>query len=90
MGYRIDYGTPQKKFYKGMLRMRLQVLTLLSFLVFLLLVNLLWPAGAEYLRNTALLFREKTVAALNLLEENFLSREPLASVFSDVLQILRQ
>lgn len=90
MSYRIDYGNQQKQLPGRMRHSRLHVLTLLSFLLFFLLVNVLWPEGAEYIQKTVLLFREKTAEALNILEMDFLFREPLSAAFSDVLQVLRQ
>lgn len=83
MGYRIHYGTPQKTFSRWLQIMRLHVLILVSFLAFLFLVNTMWPEGAEYIRDSAQLFRTKTASALNILKENLDSREPLVAVFSE-------
>ncbi len=83
MSYRIDYRAAQKK-----LHIRLPALTLLSFLLFLLLVSTLWPEGAEYIRSSACQIRIKTAAALNLLEEEAFQGEPLTAVFSDFFQSL--
>ena len=83
MSYRIDYRTAQKNRH-----MRLPVLTLLCFLLFLFLVSALWPEGTEYIRTSVSHFRLKTAAAFRLLEGEALQGEPLAAVFSDFFQSL--
>lgn len=90
MSYRIQYGPPQKPFRSRLQFLRLHVLILVSFLVFLFLVNTMWPEGAEYIRNSAQMFRAKVGDALNILEENLVSKEPLVAVFSDLLPFLSQ
>ena len=86
MGYRIDYEKAQKQL--RIVHMRLPVLTLLSFHLFLLLVNSLWPEGAEYLHNSLHLLRLKTAGVLNVLEADILNRESLTAVFSDIFHSL--
>ena len=84
MSYRIEYGSPQKKRIYGLLR--LPVLTALSFLLFLLLVNLFWTDGAELICSAIADIRSETADVLNTLEQDFLSGESLTAVFSDYIR----
>jgi len=88
MHYRIDYSTPRIKARKGCTLLRLPVLTLLSFLLFLYLVTALWPEGAEYLLTSVHDLRARTAAALNHLEDAVLERNLPAAVFSDFFRTL--
>lgn len=51
MGYRIQYPTVRKLRNRGNVRVRLPVLTVFIFFLFLVLVRLLWPEGAQQLQN---------------------------------------
>lgn len=84
MSYRIDYGRKQKMKHSG--NFRLAALTLLSFLMFLMLVNSMWAEGAEYLRNLLRQLRSQTAAVLSVLETDILNRDPMTVVFSDFFQ----
>lgn len=84
MSYRIDYCTKKKLLRDGLFR--LSVLTILSFMLFLLLVNAMWPEGTALIHESVYQLRMRTAAALNLLEENYQNREQLTAVFSDLIQ----
>lgn len=84
MSYRINYCTKKKLLCNGFFR--LPVLTILSFMLFLLLVNAMWPEGTALIHESVYQLRLRTAAALNLLEENFQNREQLTAVFSDLIQ----
>ena len=84
MSCRIEYGYSQKKRMYGILR--LPVLTALSFLLFLLLVNLFWTDGAELICSAIADIRSETADVLNTFEQDFLSKEPLIAVFSDLIR----
>ncbi len=84
MSYRIDYRTKNKLVRNGYFR--LPVLAILSFMLFLLLVNAMWPEGTALIQESVYQLRLRTAAALNLLEENYQNREQLTAVFSDLIQ----
>ena len=88
MSYRIDYRS-QHGINRNRSMLRLPLLTVLSFLLFLFLVNAFWPEGAEYIRFSVSRFQTRTTAALNVLEEGVLYGEPLTAAFSDFFQSLR-
>lgn len=90
MSYRIDYSSSRKRLHISLLHIRLPAMTLLCFLIFVLLVNILWAEGTQYILDSVQLFREKTAVALNNFEEDFLNREPLAAAFSDLLHNICQ
>lgn len=80
MGYRVEYGRDgqKRKQEKG----RLPALTAAFFLVFLLLVNGLWPKGREALRR--IVFpgdRVVTVAAWEEMTRQLRSGESVGSAF---------
>ena len=84
MGYHIDYLTGEGKSMRGKRRIRLPILSLLCFGVFLLLVECRWPEGRDFLRNT-FLGDQKTIAvsALNDLADGLRHGEGLQTAFSD-------
>ena len=83
MSYRINYGSSHKKKGSPTAKIRLPALTALCFLVFLFLVNTLWPEGSAYLAG----FLENrgasaSVMALDRFTEELHHGEPLAEAFS--------
>ena len=80
MSYRIDYRPSQKKSRMGFLR--LPVLTVLCFLLFLFLVNTYWPEGAD---RIAVWQESVTVMVLDRFGEDLHRGEPLAEAFSAFL-----
>ena len=81
MGYRIAYRAMPPKVCRKRFSVRLPILTLLCFSLFLVLVATLWPEGKAYLQE-ALLFSQETVAAsaLNeLAEELYAGAEPMTA-----------
>lgn len=82
MSYRIDYGF----LHKNKHRRRLPMLTVLSFLLFLFLVNTFWEEGVAYMQASICRLPARIAAALNLLEGDILAGEPLTAAFSDFFQ----
>ncbi|MDD5863524.1 MAG: hypothetical protein PUD80_02655 [Firmicutes bacterium] len=80
MGYRVAYDTGGKK--RRQRSRRAPVLTAAAFLVFLLLVNGLWPRGRQALRD--MVFpgdRTVTAAAWDELTRQLRAGEPVGSAF---------
>lgn len=78
MGYRIHYQSDKKKDRTLRNCSRLAVLIVVCFLVFLLLVEMCWPEGAELIRIMNVFSEEMIpVSALNDLENGLLQGESL-------------
>ena len=85
MNYCISYRNPRRRTYSRLKYLRLHVLTLICFLLFLFMVNIMWHEGMDCLRNITLTLREKTSVVLNHIETGLLYKKPLSAVFSDIL-----
>ena len=84
MGYRIEYHTVQKKQRTFISFIRLPVLTILCFLAFLFLVDVMWPEGAALIQKSGLFSRSTVaVSALNDLADKLYCGEPLVTAFAD-------
>ena len=84
MSYRIQYPSPHAAKSIRQRKIRLPLLTVLCFLLFLFLVNTFWPQGAAYMaEKMAVLRRSAAVMALDRLAEDLLRGEPLAAAFSE-------
>ena len=78
MGHRIHYQSENKKDRTLRNYSRLSVLIAACFLVFLLLVEMCWPEGAELIQTKNVFTEEMIpVSALNDLENGLLSGESL-------------
>lgn len=84
MSYRIQYPSPYAAPCKKQSKIRLPLLTVLCFLLFLFLVNTFWPRGAEYMgEKMAALRQSAAVMALDRLAEDLFRGEPLSTAFSE-------
>lgn len=84
MSYRIQYSSPYAAPCKKQSKIRLPLLTVLCFLLFLMLVNTFWPQGAEYMaEKMAALRQSAAVMALDRLAEDLFRGEPLSAAFSE-------
>jgi len=84
MGYRIEYQSAQKKYANKSHYMRLPVLVVLCFFLFLFLVETLWPDGAALIRKAAFYPKEViAVSALNDLADELRYGESLVTAFAD-------
>lgn len=84
MGYRIEYHTAQRKQHNFISFVRLPVLTMMCFLIFLFLVEAMWPDGAAWIQKSG--FFSGTIAAVSALNElaaELHCGEPLVTAFSD-------
>ena len=77
MSYRIRYPVLHKLRNKPGTTVRFPALTVLCFLIFLFLVNLLWPEGANWLRKTM------PVAGLDQVAFDLLHGETVYASLSD-------
>lgn len=84
MGYRIEYHTVQRKQRTFVSFIRLPVLTIACFLIFLFLIDTTWPEGAALLEKSRL-FSKGTAAAsaLNDLADELYCGEPIMTAFAD-------
>lgn len=83
MGYHISYRSIHKKHVKKGCSLRLPLLILVCFLLFLFLVQTQWPDGAEVLRNVFSFHGDAVaVSALNDFAEELRQGEPLLAAFS--------
>lgn len=84
MGYRILYHSVQKKPGNRGLSIRLPVLTLICFLLFLFLAHALWPEGTAAIQMVISTVREgEAFSVFNDLAEELRFGEPLVTAFSD-------
>ncbi len=84
MGYRVDYGPIKKVRGAEKVRTRVPALTVLFLMVFLLLVQLFWPQGAELLQHIFIPGDPKvTVAALETFAQELQQRTPLMDAFEN-------
>lgn len=89
MSYRIDYSSTGKQRGKAGVRLRLTVLTVLFFFLFLLLVNTMWEEGADLLHCFVLSVKvSPALAALEHFAEDFLFGKSVSEAFSDFCEIL--
>ncbi|MGM9548772.1 MAG: hypothetical protein ACI3V5_02885 [Faecousia sp.] len=81
MGYRVEYAVPGKrKKQKHERNCRIQLLTAAFFLAFVLVVNGLWPRGADTLRRILLPGDSAvTMAAWEELTRELRAGEPIGS-----------
>lgn len=85
MRYRIDYTTKHRR--KGRHLQRLAALTLLSFLLFLFLVNSHWTEGADYLQSWIPSIRITGMGdVMDRFAEKLYRDETLAEVFSSLFE----
>lgn len=77
MGYRIRYG-PEPEFERQPPKSRLQVLTAGFALAFVMLVRLLWPQGADLLRDVLLPGEDVTTAAFTQMAADIQAGEDVA------------
>ncbi len=84
MSYRIRYQSPQPGWSKSL---RLPILTILCFLLFVMLVNQNWQEGADYIK-TGILFVQKSsiTAAMDQFAGNLHRSESLSEVFSSFFE----
>ena len=83
MGYRVEYMEDSKKNSICLSTMRICVLTVLSFCLFTLLVESIWPDGFQCLQNAFCSINKFIpVSAMNEFAENLQNGEQLASAFS--------
>ena len=54
MAYRIDYYPPANKHSGSSFRLRMPLMTFVFFLLFLMSINAVWPAGSQMLRRLLL------------------------------------
>lgn len=81
MGYRIAYPSSARKHTNVFRCVRLPVLTVFSFALFILLVEVLWPEGSAWIRNH--LWDDSIAAsALNDLAAEWHSGEDLLAAFA--------
>lgn len=90
MSYRIQYRSYHAKKRRLAIKMRLPALTVLSFLVFLFLVNIFWPEGSAclggILENRMAMV---SAGALDRFAAELYDGEPLTEAFSAFLDAIQ-
>ncbi len=83
MSYRIRYQEQPRPLKMKFRAIRLPMMTLLAFILFLMLVHSRWQEGAAFLRSLAPWLQESNaVVAFDRLVGQLQSEEPLLDVFS--------
>lgn len=89
MHYRIDYGATTPKSRKKLACLRLPVLIVLCFFLFLVLVKQIWPEGSAVIGDIILRVRSSFAAkSLEQFADNFREGESVFSAFSFFCQSL--
>ena len=89
MHYRIDYGDARRTGMKKVPCLRLPILIVLCFVIFLVLANQLWPEGSALIGDAVLYVRNSSaVESLEQFADNFRDGESVASAFSFFCQSL--
>lgn len=84
MGYRIEYHTAQRKQGNFLRFVRLPLLTIVCFVIFLFLVGTLWPEGAAWIEKSGFFAKSMAaVAALDELADGLHYGEPLVTAFAE-------
>lgn len=85
MSYLIRYQSTRGTWLKKLTCIRLPLLAVLCFLLFVLMVNSFWPEGEAYIRSRTQARKESAaVMALDQLAEDLLRGEPLSAAFSEL------
>lgn len=86
MGYRVEYLEDSKKSANWLCTMRICILTVLSFCLFSLLVENMWPEGFQCLRNAfCSIDKFIPVSAMNEFADNLQTGEQLISAFANFI-----
>jgi len=89
MSYRINYQSMESHWSKKRSHIRLPLLTVLCFLLFLWMVNHSWQEGADFLRSRLYSLKETAAAAaLDQFAVELYRGEPLASAFSEFREMI--
>lgn len=84
MGYRIEYHTAQKRQGNYFYFIRLPLLTIVCFVIFLFLVGRMWTEGAELIQESGFLSKAMVaVSALDEFADELYYGEPLVTAFAD-------